>query len=153
MGQSIPPIQRFWKYTQKGDDCWEWVGAKTNTGYGVLNVGGRTVCAHRFAYEHYREPIPAGMHADHLCFNRACVNPSHIQVVTPSVNAQRRSGVSRGNKASGARGVHKNGNRWIGRFTHEGTTHYLGNFKTIEEAAHAVEAERMRLDVEQRRAA
>lgn len=73
------------------DGCWEFKGALRN-GYGVIGLGARSEgigYVHRVAYEHLVGPIPDGMHIDHLCRNRPCCNPEHLQVVTQAENNQR----------------------------------------------------------------
>lgn len=69
--------------------CWPWDGKLNNKGYGSIGISGSTVGAHRWPYEQERGAIPAGLHADHLCRNRACVRPSHIEPVTCRVNTLR----------------------------------------------------------------
>lgn len=82
--------ERFWSKVARGDGCWGWLGTLQTSGYGTFPIGrsGR-VLAHRWAYEHLVGPIPAGLTIDHLCRNRACVNPSHMEVVTRGENTRR----------------------------------------------------------------
>ena len=68
-------------------DCWEWQAAKNSAGYGVVRVDGRLVLAHRHVYEQMVGPITG--ECDHLCRNRSCVNPDHIEDVTRRVNMVR----------------------------------------------------------------
>lgn len=73
--------------------CWVWTGYIDQDGYGRFTAGARRGWrAHRFAYEMFVAPIPAGLTIDHLCRNRACVNPAHLQAVTNRVNVLRGQG-------------------------------------------------------------
>jgi HNH endonuclease len=73
-----------------GDGCWEWTGARKDNGYGtVSHPGRRTANAHRVVYELLEGPIPEGLDLDHLCRNRGCVKPGHLEAVTRKENLNR----------------------------------------------------------------
>lgn len=69
--------------------CWLWAGAVSKSGYATMTVGGKTAMAHRASYEAFAGEIPAGLHIDHKCKVRCCVNPQHLEPVTPSENNRR----------------------------------------------------------------
>ncbi len=71
-------------------ECWLWVGYVRPDGYGEMGGGpGEVLRAHRFSYEHFVGPIPAGLTIDHLCRVRSCVNPKHLEPVTQRENNRR----------------------------------------------------------------
>lgn len=102
----------FWTHVEVGD-CWEWVGAK-RAKYGIVKRDGRTLAAHRYVWEMLVGPIPPGMQVDHLCRAEACVNPDHLEVVTPRENvlrARRRPFCKRGHRIAGSNVITAEGKR------------------------------------------
>lgn len=79
-------------------ECWVWTGSKTPGGYGSIGMGSLVdgtrglQPAHRVAYEVFVGPIPTGYQIDHLCRNRACIYPNHLQPVTQAENIRRGEG-------------------------------------------------------------
>lgn len=75
------------------DDCWLWAGYKESQGYGQIfyreDGKNKYHYAHRFMYEQLVGKIPEGLVIDHLCRVRHCINPDHLEVVTPRVNNDR----------------------------------------------------------------
>lgn len=82
-------MERFWQKVEKTERCWLWRGAVDNNGYGRFRLNGKTVYAHRLAYKLSVDSIEAGMTLDHLCRNRQCVNPNHLEQVTNKENILR----------------------------------------------------------------
>ena len=96
----------FWNKLELVGDCFVWTGCKNNGGYGcvIRQVNGKrkTLRIHRLAYEHFYGTIPEGLVPDHLCRNRACANPEHIELVTNYENIRRGMGYT----AKNARKTH-----------------------------------------------
>lgn len=86
-----PADVRFWSRVNKQAalGCWEWTAAKLASGYGSFRANNRAYVAHRYAYERLIGLVPDGLQLDHLCRNRACVNPHHLEPVPQSVNVLR----------------------------------------------------------------
>lgn len=97
------PLERFQKnYVVDADSgCWLWTGLVTPKGYATMKIHQRGTIMHRWAYEHFIGPIPEGHTIDHLCHtnsvgckggngcqHRRCVNPEHLEPVTPLANTQ-----------------------------------------------------------------
>lgn len=95
MKPKTPIANRFWSKvdkfgpigTHRSDlgPCWLWLGGGTLGGYGLIGRGGRgagNALVHRLSYEIAFGPIPTKLHIDHLCRNRRCVNPQHLEAKT-----------------------------------------------------------------------
>lgn len=78
-----------WIEVQHPGDCWEWLGSKVE-GYGQFRWKYQTFLAHRLSYELLVGPIPEGLTLDHLCRNRACISPAHLEPVTQAENNRRK---------------------------------------------------------------
>jgi len=75
--------------TLPGKECWNFVGALTHNGYGRIVASSKRYQIHRYFYEKYRGFIPDNHQIDHLCQNRKCFNPTHLEAVTAATNVQR----------------------------------------------------------------
>jgi hypothetical protein len=130
---------RFWSKVNKTDSCWFWVGAKSTNGYGATWVNGKVVSAHRasFFIEHGRWPKEM---LDHLCRQKSCVNPEHLEEVSNRENITRgKTSKLRSNKYSNFVGVKKKHNKFEASIWINHKRVYLGMFNTEEEAGKAYE--------------
>lgn len=84
--------------------CWLWTGDYHDKGYGQLEKSVRPRRAHRFAYEAFVGSIPEGFVLDHKCRVRCCVNPEHLEAVTPQENTRRGAAARNGSLTHCARG-------------------------------------------------
>lgn len=96
MTKNNSEASRFWEsVVRSGSGCLEWTKFIDKDGYGQFKIGSRKdgsrrmVRAHRWAYEQFVCDIPDGLQIDHLCRNRRCVNPEHLEPVTGLVNTRR----------------------------------------------------------------
>ncbi|MFJ4166317.1 HNH endonuclease signature motif containing protein [Microbacterium sp. NPDC089698] len=111
---------------------------ETNTGgYGIFRIGRRATVAHRISFMWANGHIPHGYEVDHMCFNRACVNPAHLRLLTHQENGQNRAGAN-ANSTSGVRGVHWSQGQWIARVCVGPKTVEVGRFADLSEAERAM---------------
>ena len=96
-------MERFWSKVDKSGECWLWMAAANENGYGVFSVGGRAgrmELAPRVAWQLTNGSIPEGMHIRHRCDTPACVRPDHLLLGTPADNTADK--VSRDRQAKGS---------------------------------------------------
>lgn len=72
--------------TELVGDCHIFTGCKDRDGYGIISIGGKNYRAHRYSYEIYNGEIPRNCVVHHTCSKRSCVNPAHLQAISPQSN-------------------------------------------------------------------
>lgn len=72
------------------ESCWIWTGCTDKKGYGQFWFDGRSQWAHRISHALFVGPIPEDMHVHHNCATKDCVNPKHLETITPSENSLER---------------------------------------------------------------
>lgn len=94
----------FSKITKLKNGCWKWKGSLTSQGYSQFYFNGAMTTGHRFSYRLSRGEIPSDLFLDHLCRNRWCSNPKHLEAVSAKENILRGNGIT----AMNARKTHCN---------------------------------------------
>ena len=121
---------RFWKHITVVDGCWLWSCTK---GYASFKEDGLQRRAHQYSYEKYFGRVSDGLELDHLCRNKNCANPHHLEAVTHRENILRSNTVK--NKKSGLPlGVKRSGKKYEAQKCLNGIPSYLGTYSTSEEA-------------------
>jgi hypothetical protein len=91
---NVTQAEQFFARVDAEGDCWQWTGSDNGKGYGVIQFDGRLQRVHRLSWEYLVGPIPDGLVLDHLCRNKRCVNPDHLEPVTNRENVLRGYGIS-----------------------------------------------------------
>lgn len=103
--------EEFYKINSQSG-CWDFTGATFDTGYGQLRRNRKIIRAHRYFYEKYKGAVPQGYDLDHLCKNKKCVNPQHLEAVTHYENCLRGSATKLTKEIVGKiRSLYKGGSR------------------------------------------
>lgn len=88
LGLPADALKRFWENVEKTDTCWNWTGRMHKEGYGRFSYKASDYYAHRVSLSQ-KTPLIPGLTIDHLCRNRKCVNPDHLEQVTNGENVSR----------------------------------------------------------------
>jgi len=133
MQKRTAQIRQRSKVVESG--CWEWQGALTPDGYGHVAWLDISQLAHRCSYTLLVGPIPEGLQIDHMCRNRKCVNPDHLQAVTAELNLENKDPQT----ARGPRNVYweEKDQRWHVRLWKRGVIYHGGVFEKQEDAIEA----------------
>jgi hypothetical protein len=83
------PVLKLLLNIERHGECWEWTLSTQRNGYGQISHNGKRIQAHRYAYQLRFGPVPEGLVLDHLCRNKRCVNPEHLEPVTNRENILR----------------------------------------------------------------
>lgn len=137
-----PALERFLSFVVvQANGCWQWTGSKNRDGYGHFrNENGGWQGAHRWSYEYFIGAIPPDQELDHICRNRACVHPEHLEAVSHRENSVRGSrGLLKSQKSSQYIGVYwvERRKKWHAQIQLGGQEHFLGYFDSEEHAQQA----------------
>ncbi len=93
-GIPIPPptvesLRRILSKLNLPDECWEWAGTWRSDGYSNMGIGRKNYYVHRLMFQWFKHDIPDGLVIDHLCKNKRCVNPNHLEATDMKTNVGR----------------------------------------------------------------
>ena len=139
------PATAFNTRTERRGDCLVWTGSTDTDGYGRLSVDGKWTRAHRYAWEQEHGKIPPRGQIDHRCWNRACVEITHLRLATNAENVRNGSGARPTNRSTGARNVYPKGKKFRVQIVKDGKSYRFGVYDTIEAASAVAEEKRQEL--------
>lgn len=129
--------EAFAARTERQGECLVWIGPKTEDGYAGTSVRGVRKYMHVHAWEQVHGPVPAGMHVDHICWNRACCEISHLRLATAAQNNAYRSGPQPGRTHKLPRNVYRSGKGYGVQLKRGGVARWIGTYPTVDEASRA----------------
>lgn len=129
----------FESKVRRGEGCWDIDTYLRPDGYRYLQVQGKKAMAHRVSWEIHNGPIPEGLFIDHICRNRACVNPEHLRLATSKQNAENKP-IPNPSSTTNVKGVWWRSDRqcYIAQVNHNGVRVLRKAFRNLEDAERAV---------------
>lgn len=110
-------MARFWAFVSKTSDCWNWVGRRQAAGYGQFWLRGQMRQAYRVVWVAEHGLLEDHMELDHLCRNRSCVNPAHLEPVTREENMRRTQLIAVGKCRGGLHPIRSEGDLYTNATT------------------------------------
>lgn len=144
-------IANFWRKVKAVGKCWEWQGGKTVDGYGQARWGPATLLAHRIAFALVNgwnpQDLDPALQILHRCDNPPCCLPYHLFTGDPALNAEdkRLKGRAKTGRTSRYHGVVRVGARWRAVIRYKGENVHIGYYGSEQDAALAVDAQRLAL--------